>query len=151
MIRAACLCLCLLLVLLGQPVAAAENTPTGTLDIQIVGLQPSAGGQLRVALYRGETGWPKLDKAGQLQSLAVDREQLSLRFEDLPYAEDYAVLVHHDQNANGKFDMRWFPYPRPKEGVGVSNNVRGFGSPAFSDARFTLTETRLKLTIEMRY
>jgi uncharacterized protein (DUF2141 family) len=151
MTRAIWLCLPLLLALLLPCTAATQAHPTGNLEIQVTGLQTAAGGQLRVALYRGDRGWPKMANARQLQTLAVDREQLSLRFENLPYAEDYAILVHHDQNGNGKFDMRWFPYPRPKEGVGVSNNIHGFGSPKFSAARFTLSTARHSLTIEMRY
>ncbi len=144
----------LLLILLNLwliPVTALSAEPTGNIKVTISGLQSTAESQLRVALFRGDQGWPKFERALLLQHLPVTSQQLSLSFSELPYAENYAILVHHDQNGNGKFDMRWFPYPRPKEGVGVSNNSKSFGSPAFSKARFHLDHPDIELSISVSY
>ncbi len=141
----------ILLCLWSTPAFAAPAEASGSIKVSISGLQIAPESELRIALFRGEQGWPKFDQALQLQNLPVTSAQLSLSFSDLPLAEDYAILVHHDQNGNGKFDMRWFPYPRPKEGAGVSNNLKSFGSPAFSKARFSLAQPEIELFISVNY
>jgi len=144
--------LCLLLFVCAIGVAtASEQQERGDLIVEISGLQPAAGGQLRVALFVGEEGWPKLQQAFRLQQLAVSAAQLQVKFAELPWRDDYAIEVHHDENANGKFDMRWLPYPKPKEGVGVSNNRFGFGHPDFSAARFAFESREKIIDIQMRY
>ncbi len=145
------LCLLLLLIFAVGVATASEQRNQGTLIIEISGLQPTAGGQLRVALFAGEEGWPKLQQAFRLQQRAVSAERLRIEFVELPLRDDYAIEVHHDENANGQFDMRWLPYPKPKEGVGVSNNRFGFGHPDFSEARFALDSREKLISIQMRY
>lgn len=50
----------------------------------------------------------------------------------LPYGQ-YAISVHHDNNANGKMDRNFVGIP--KEPVGLSNgHVPRFGPPKFSKA-----------------
>ena len=141
----------LLLLSCAVPATAVELPQRGTLTVEISGLKPAAGGQLRIALFAGEQSWPKLQNAFLLQTLAVTAEQLQVQFADLPSRDDYAIEVHHDENSNDKFDMRWLPYPRPKEGVGVSNNTFGFGHPDFSDARFSVDSGEKLIRIQMRY
>jgi len=140
-----------LLILPTHPLWAATPPATGMLRVNISGIRPLAGGQLRVALFRGARGWPKLTRALRLQTLPVAAEQTEVAFPGLPPADNYAVEVHHDENGNGKVDMRWFPYPRPKEGVGVSNNRIGFGPPDFTDARFRLDGAEKTIEIRMHY
>lgn len=130
------------------PVNAGQS---GSLTVRLSQIEPSRGGTLRIALFRGEQGWPKLKNAFRQQQVAASQTQLEVRFTDLPYADDYAIEVHHDENCNGKFDMRWFPYPRPKEGVGVSNNSFGIGHPDFADARFSLSQPQQNLQIRLHY
>lgn len=129
----------------------AASSQIGVLTIDIVDVDPQAGGQLQVGLFRGEESWPKLKNALLVKQMTPDSEHLSVQFSDLPYADNYAVEIHHDENSNGKFDMRWLPYPRPKEGVGVSNNTFGFGHPDFSDARFPLDSPQKSIQIRMYY
>jgi uncharacterized protein (DUF2141 family) len=146
--------ICLLLgylLLAGSTFGYAEPALSGQLSVNIIGIKPSAGGTLRVALFQGEQGWPKLAAALISKNVPATGPQLSVQFEKLAYANDYAIEVHHDENSNGKFDMRWLPYPRPKEGVGVSNNIFGFGHPDFVDARFSIDSPEKTLEIRMRY
>lgn len=121
------------------------------LTVEVIDIDPQAGGLLLVGLFRGEESWPKLKNALQLRQVAPNSKRLSVQFPDLPYADNYAVEIHHDENTNGKFDMRWLPYPRPKEGVGVSNNRFGFGHPDFSDARFSIDSPQKSIQIRMHY
>lgn len=65
-------------------------------------------------------------------------------FKDVPVGE-YAVLVAHDKNDNGKLDMQ--VNGMPLEPYGVSNNKMSFGPPTWNDARFTLDKD---LTITIR-
>jgi uncharacterized protein (DUF2141 family) len=142
----------LLLILLSSVLpVAAEQSATGTLRVEVTGVNAVAGGVLRVALFRGEAAWPKLKNALQLQEIAVSTERVAVEFVKLAYGDDYAIEIHHDENGNGKFDMRWLPYPRPKEGVGVSNNTFGFGHPDFEDARFSVQAAEQTMQVEMRY
>lgn len=140
----------LFLLLFGAPLQAAEPLPA-KLTVEIRGIDAQAGGLLRIGLFRGERGWPKLKNAAVLKQLPATADNLSFSFEALPSADDYAIEIHHDENRNGQFDMRWFPYPRPKEGVGVSNNSFGFGHPKFDSARFTLRAPETTIQIRMRY
>lgn len=140
--------LLIIIVLLPQFSFAEER---GDLHVRIQEINVHAGGSLHVALFREEKGWPKLKAAWQIHDVAATERTMEVLFKNLPYAENYAVEIHHDENSNGKFDMRWFPYPRPREGVGVSNNRFGFGPPDFNEACFSLDVSRKSLSILMRY
>ena len=141
----------LLLVFLPLTPVCAEPPPTTRLTVTVSGLKSEGSGPLRVALFRGSQGWPKFASALQVEKVDITTAQRTIVFNDLPYADNYAIEVHHDENGNDKFDMRWFPYPRPKEGVGVSNNRFGFGHPDFADARFPLNRPEQSLQILMHY
>jgi uncharacterized protein (DUF2141 family) len=141
----------MLLLAVTAPSVSAADQLTGTLSVQISAINPDLGGKLRVALFRGDQGWPKFKKALTTRTTAADRHKIQLQFTDLPFADNYAVEIHHDENGNGKFDMRWLPYPRPKEGVGVSNNKRGFGPPDFADARFSVDSAQTLVEIQLQY
>jgi len=47
--------------------------------------------------------------------------------------------------------MRTFPFPKPKEGGGVSNNHTRMGPPQFAKARFALADSLRELRVIMRY
>lgn len=47
--------------------------------------------------------------------------------------------------------MRWFPFPKPKEGAGVSRNNLRMGKPHYEQARFALLTPAEQLRIKMRY
>ncbi len=139
------LCLCL------SSVAVQAEVTSASLIVQITGIDPQAGGQLRVLLYRGAETWLKADAALAQQQLPVSTATAQLEFRQLPPGAGYAVQAHHDQNANGKLDMRWLPYPKPREGFGISNNDPGFGHPDFSAASFFLRAGEQQISIQLSY
>ncbi len=143
--------LIILLLQSGALLSSAAESVGGKLTVAVSGIKSSAGGTLRVALFRGEKGWPKFKNAWQTREIPPTAETLKIVFSNLLYADNYAVEIHHDENGNGKFDMRWLPYPRPKEGVGVSNNSFGFGHPDFTEARFTVDSPEQQIHIQMHY
>ena len=69
----------------------------------------------------------------------------TVEIRDLP-AGTYALSYFHDENSNGKLDMKsWGP---PAEGYGYSNNARGFFGPAkFKDQLFEMSSD---LTIDLK-
>ena len=127
------------------------NDDTGTIAVIIVDARPSQGGTIIVALSDSEKNWLKLDKAIVRKTVPVTADSMIVELDGIPYGNTYAIQVIHDKNGNGKFDMRWFPYPKPKEGAGVSNNNTGFGPPDYDEARFGLSEPHLSLRIRMIY
>ncbi len=61
----------------------------------------------------------------------------------------YAVLVHHDLNANGKMERHW--YGKPGEPTGASNDATArFGPPKFRDAKFLIESTELTISVNVR-
>jgi uncharacterized protein (DUF2141 family) len=128
--------------------ATAEET--SRLDITIAPVRLKDGGNLIVALYADEDSWLELDRAFRVQTHRADAETVRVSFDGIPPGE-YALQVIHDKNENGKFDMRWFPYPRPKEGAGVSNDHVRKGKPHHREALFTVQGDAVALHIRMHY
>jgi len=58
----------------------------------------------------------------------------------------YAIVVLHDINANERMDFE--PTGMPKEDYGSSNNNMRMGPPNFADAKFTVENKSLDLTIK---
>lgn len=108
-------------------------------------------GQAIVAVYSSKDTWLKLEKAIRLQKIKLAKTEINVKFEGL-VPGTYAVSVIHDENENGKLDMRYFPIPRPIEGAGVSNDARkSMGPPSWEDSRFTLSSVGTAIHIKIRY
>ena len=110
----------------------------------------NAKGKAYFALYRQGENWLKPEEAYESQVLEIDGDAVTITFDQVPY-DTYAVNVIHDENDNGKLDMRWFPWPKPKEGAGVSNNRLGAGPPSYDKAKFELSEPSVEIRIELQY
>ena len=95
-----------------------------------------ANGSAVVALYDSSGSWLKIARSLRHVTLPIVAGAVEARFTGLLPGR-YAVTVVHDVNGNGKLDMRWLPWPRPKEGTGVSNDAHG-GPPRWRDARLDL-------------
>ncbi len=68
----------------------------------------------------------------------------------LPAPGDFAVVVFHDANANGKLDLGLFGIPI--EGYGFSNNFRAvLHAPSFEEVKFTAVPGDTRLRIRLRY
>ncbi len=141
--------LALLTLLHGVPSSARENL--GTVSVTVEGIRAKDRGVLVVALFRGESGWLDPDSTFARRVVPVSADTTRIAFEAVPHDTSYALQVFHDRNENGKMDMRWFPYPKPKEGGGVSNNNVRRGPPKFDKARFAVSDSSVTLRITMRY
>jgi uncharacterized protein (DUF2141 family) len=73
---------------------------------------------------------------------------VTLVFTDIPPGE-YALLIMHDINENGQFDMGAMG---PTDGWAFSNGDQPMmGMPTFEQHKFTVTEDGATLTERMRY
>ncbi|TCK66672.1 uncharacterized protein (DUF2141 family) [Winogradskyella wandonensis] len=78
------------------------------------------------------------------KSSKIEDNKVVITFENVQPGV-YAVLANHDANDNGKMDFR--ENGMPLEAYGASNNVMNFGPPQFADAKFTVTDKDIELTI----
>ena len=129
--------------------ATAHATESAGLSIRMSGFR-SAGGQVLVAIYRGEQGFPgSADRAWKTVVTRVSDGRASISLADLPLG-DYAIAVVHDENSNNKLDTSWIGIPR--EGIGTSNNAKGrMGPPKYRDAKFSVTAAGAVQTIKIAY
>ncbi len=128
------------------PIAARGQTYKLTVNIN--GLH-SDNGKVMVILFNHDDGYPvDPDKAVNKTSINIVNEKCTAVFDSLPKGE-YAVACFHDENNNGKLDKNFLGMP--SEGVGASNNAKGFlGPPKFKDAKFVV-ETNTTQNISIAY
>jgi uncharacterized protein (DUF2141 family) len=126
---------------------AADSS--GRIEVHVTGFRTS-GGELLALLFASPEGFPG-DDARALQRF---REPLRAKsaiavFRNVP-AGVYAVVVCHDEDADGDCDKNMLGIPI--EGIGVSNNaLRRFGPPRFSDAQFPFRSSEVSLRVQLVY
>lgn len=136
--------------LLALPLAGQAPEP-GSVTVTITGIRAEQAGTLLVALYDRASAWLILDSARAVRRIPVAADSAIAAFDSLPADTGYAIVVIHDRNGNGRLDMRWFPFPRPKEGSGVSNDHVRMGKPSYDDARFAVSGAGRSVRIRLRY
>ena len=129
------------------PVAAAAGSASITIELD--GLRNTKG-QAIALVYRSNKGFPMdMDEAARRITLNLSGAKGSMVIPKLTPGI-YAISVIHDENANGSLDTNWIGMP--KEGVGASNNPKGFmGPPKFKDARFSLPAEGTRKRVEINY
>ena len=132
---------CLLFTVLLLPVHAGADeavaTITGTVKLELSGLQDSTG-DIYIAVYDSDDTWLGDDTVQQSKVVIADalEGELVLAELQLPPGE-YAISIFYDRNNNGELDTNFIGIP--KEPVALSNNARPrFGPPKYKDAVFTL-------------
>lgn len=133
------------------PISVSSADQGGTIRVTVEGVKAAQGGALIVALFDSDQSWPKHDAVVSRQVVKVTDTTMLIVFEKIETGQSYAIQVFHDSNRNNKLDFRWFPYPKPKEGVGVSNNNRRLGPPSYEKALFRTDQRRTDLTIKLGY
>ncbi len=136
---------CRILATLG--VLAAARAGAGDLVVAVHDVR-SGEGQVKLMLFDREEGFRKEDKARQVLALPAAPGTVKGLFPNLP-AGRYAVIAYHDENGNGKLDLRFGMFPI--EGHGLSNNPKLSGPPKFKDAVFEVTETNHQADIRLDY
>ena len=99
-------------------------------------------GMVTFALHT-ETTFMKAAPIATLEAKSKEGK-VSVTFENVKPGE-YAIIVLHDVNENGKMDYR--ENGMPLENYATSNNVMSFGPPQYNDAKFTVSDKDLDLKI----
>lgn len=135
---------CLSGLLLAGSVWSAESS----LEVELAGVSHERG-QVRVGLYSDAKTFRKEAQAYAAMTAPAASGAVKVRFEGLP-AGRYAVMAYHDEDGNGKLNLRLGMFPT--EGYGLSNNPKVYGPPAFEDSAFEVKAGEvMKLGIELRY
>jgi uncharacterized protein (DUF2141 family) len=105
-----------------------------------------------VVLYDGAESWLKVPKAVQVVHAKITGSTLSVELKGIKPGS-YAVSVIHDENKNNELDMRWLPYPKPKEGSGASGDVESsrVGPPKWENAKFDVAAEGKTISISLKY
>lgn len=126
---------------------ATPRTQAGTVAELTVHLSGVAGnaGQIMAALCDRDSF---LKRCAYMQTVAA-APSVTLQFHGVPPGR-YAVMLFHDENANGQFDKS--RSGMPLEGYGFSRNARGkFGPPSFDDAAIDLKPGAATIDVELAY
>ncbi len=124
----------------------ATSASAGDLQVNLHDIRTHTG-TLNMAVVDGPAGWDSKTKPVQAQSAKATGDEARFVFKNLP-AGDYAVLVTHDENDNGKLDTNLLGIP--VEGYGFSNNPQVMRKPTFEEARFTVPANGASIDITLR-
>lgn len=142
-------------VLLAGASASAADTPAAvapalsvSIDLAITGLR-SEKGDILVCLSANPAYFPDCTKDSKARKLKISAAQAgSVKIPGVQPGT-YAVALVHDENGNGKMDMRLF---LPREGFGFSRNPKiGMGPPKFESAQFTVDAAHTRYAVHMKY
>jgi len=127
---------------------AAFCADSSTVTFEIDGLRDNDG-VVQVLLFTADSGYPtKFDRAAHRATAKIEHGHATVALIGVPKGT-YAANIWHDADGDGKLGTNIIGMP--KEGVGASNNAKGFmGPPSFEKASFTV-EADVKQTIEMVY
>lgn len=142
------------LFLLPTPDDEPNEPKPVTLIVTVTNLRNDKG-NVSALLFASKDGFPDDDKkAARQQSVPIATlphgKPTLLTFADLPPGE-YALILLHDENANGKMDTS---FGFPTEGFGASNNPKfGFKPPAWDKSHFALKSgpEPVKISVKMVY
>ena len=135
-------------VLITAILLMAKMSFAQTVSVQINELK-SDKGICEVCLFSKAEGFPDESKnAVSCIKVKIKDKIASASFKALKPGY-YAVVVYHDENNNGELDTNFLGIP--KEGIGVSNNVKPkMGKPKFDAAKFALTADK-SIIINIKY
>lgn len=131
------------------PHSVHKSQSKGSLTVTVANIK-NIKGQIGLCLFSSGDGFPgKAEKAVMRGFVKVTGHTASYTFSGLSPGT-YAVSVFHDEDNDKKMNTNFIGLP--KEGVGVSNNAKGFfGPPKFDDAKFTYPGGRQEIKIDLMY
>lgn len=107
-------------------------------------------GQMGFLLFNSKEGFPNHpEKALVSAFIKVVADSIEHTFINIPLGS-YAISAFHDENNDKKVNSNFLGIP--KEGIGVSNNIKGsFGPPKFDDAKFDFARSAQTINISLTY
>ena len=125
------------------PVAAAI---AADLTVEVAGIRAQAG-HLQIALVDSDAGWNNRSEPVRAHRVVPEGKSLTVVFDGLAPGQ-YAVMVMHDENGNGKLDTNLVGIP--VEGYGFSNNPRVMRKPTWEESRFEFGGDAQAITVDLR-
>jgi uncharacterized protein (DUF2141 family) len=121
---------------------------TAELAVTVKGVRSDKGAIMAQLLKADPAKGTATQAAATMQAAKVGT--VELLFGNLQPG-DYAVMIFHDENGNGKMDSNLIGIPT--EGYGFSNEAKGsFGPPKFSAMKITIgTDGRATTIAPMTY
>lgn len=117
------------------------------ITVKVTGLK-SEKGAVGFGLFNTDKYFLRKEGKYKKAQVKISENGTFYTFKNIPEGI-YAISVYHDENGNGKLDKNLIGFP--KEGVGISNDAKGFfGPPTFEDARFVLKAYKT-ITIRVNY
>jgi uncharacterized protein (DUF2141 family) len=137
------------LVLLAIPISSTPSASggIGVINAQVVKLRNNHG-QVICTLFTRSDDFPERSHKGMTLAVPIRNGHATCCFKNLPYA-DYAIVAFHDENHDGEFNQNWLGLP--KEGFGFSNNPGILKKPVFSEAKVTVDQPIVEITIKLNY
>ncbi len=128
-------------------IASPTNAEEARLLVNLKEIRDAIG-DVRVSLYREPETFRKEDRAVKVVSTPAVKGELQVVFEGLP-AGRYAIMAYHDENSDGKLNLRLGMFPT--EGYGLSNNPQVIGPPRFAESAFDVAGPETSISIELSY
>jgi len=137
-------------VLLPASAVHAEAPAESATITANVGPLRAAKGSVACRLYTSPKGFPRTTEGTTTERVKVTGARATCTFANLKPGT-YAVMVHHDENDNRKFDRNLLGLPL--EGYGASNNhTPALSAPSWEDSKFSVERGATRsLTIALRY
>ena len=125
-----------------------SKQPKSNIQVTVTNVSPQKG-EIMAALFADEKAFPNDSKAAfKVAKTTANGGKAVLQFEQVPPGT-YAIALFHDVNGDGKLNTNFIGIP--KEGYGVSKNVKNlFSGPTYKQASFEHRNSS-NLTITMRY
>lgn len=119
----------------------------GMIDAHITRLRNNHG-QVICTLFTPSDQFPEQSHKGMTVKVPIQNDRATCRFKDVGYG-DYAIVAFHDENRDGQFNQNLLGMP--KEGFGFSQNPVMLKKPVFGDAKFTVAQPLVNVTIRLNY
>jgi uncharacterized protein (DUF2141 family) len=106
----------------------------------------SNSGIIKVCVFDKETGFPeKTNIALKCVNSTAKKGVMQVKIEGIVPGK-YAIVAHHDENNDGKFNTNFIGIP--KEAAGASNGAKGkMGPPKFTDAVIAIDKNKTQISI----
>ena len=102
-------------------------------------------GNLMIAMYDSKETFTTRDVVASAKVLVTDHTQ-EVYFKDIAFGE-YAVIMYHDLNSNGKLETNFLGIP--SEPFGFSNGSGFLGLPSYNKSKFFFDKDSGTVEIEL--
>lgn len=134
-------------MLLGTGVKSLAQAPTGSVLLQVEGINLKKGGNLSAGVFLKDN-FPTPHKQRKGADVAITGATQNILLTEVPEGT-YGAAVFQDINKNGELETNFVGLP--KEPIGFSNDARiNFGPPSWTDAKFNVVagkQTTLRIIL----